>query len=490
MRNFYTLTFLSVFFFNSNIVNAATSTISAPLEFSLTNKLDTAEITKTKSIEQHGITWTFSEPVQYGQFVNGDYWVIDPGNGIKIINISPGYSTHPETGRAMNGSMVDPASSDQGYDGFNSYNPALNVSIGITPEKPLVLTGKVSLVSTKSNLDAGVSNKPYVNAASVLTCLSSPPPEGSFRPGISSKTKTLHNFKDVDIAKLKSLACPPVITKPSISTYAGHLQMVWLTHSGSWTGVYMRPTASGLDKYYFPGTFSTAALMLHLDYSTEEKKPLLINFLQLGIDIYSFIENGGKGWPPDGGHSNGRKWPILFAGIMLDYPPMKNIGQISGDYLYSGGHGSANPPSDYIHFAEDGQTFYVAQSDVDITNGTTWKADSRNGTPYPYAVSMIQMPEWGIRYSTHPTLSNSAWTAIYRTIGSGPPAWAGTAMAAYIMGAKAFWNHNAHFDYLDRYMAITAGLPDPFGFKVEAEVAGGSPGDLVGAMWNTYRKNY
>ena len=36
----------------------------------------------TKSIQQYGITWSFADSVKYGQFVNGDYWVVDPGNGI------------------------------------------------------------------------------------------------------------------------------------------------------------------------------------------------------------------------------------------------------------------------------------------------------------------------------------------------------------------------------------------------------------------------
>ena len=123
----------------------------------------------------------------------------------------------------------------------------------------------------------------------------------------------------------------------------------------------MRPSAGIPDNYYYTEYFSKAALLLQLNYTDKEKEKLLINFIQLGIDLYSFLERGSSGWPPDGGNMNGRKWPIMFAGIMLDYNPMKNIGQKSGDYLYSGGYGPGNPPADYIHFGEDGQTFYVAQ---------------------------------------------------------------------------------------------------------------------------------
>ena len=445
-------------------------------------------IQTTISLSQHGITWTFAMPVHFGQFVNGDYWVVDAGEGVKITNISPGHTLHPDTGRHMNGSMLNPATASQGYDGYQNYEAARNVGVSVTPENPLILKGDVSLVSTISNLAPGVRHLSYVNSAAVLTCLSSSPPSGSFRPGVSSTLKTLHNISSIDYSRLKNLSSP--VAKPNIQTYANYLQMVWLAHNGSWSGRYMRPSASGLNNYYFPKTFSEAALMLHLDYTNEEKKQLLINFIQLGIDIHSWIESGGKGWAPDGGHSSGRKWPILFAGIMLDYVPMKNIGEKSGNYLYANGHGPGKPPADYIHFGEDGQTFYVTQADVDITNGPTWDPDKRNAGYSPYTAVMIKMPEWGIRYSIAPNRSDASWGAKYRTIGSGPSAWAGTALAARMMNAKSFWNYSAHFDYVDRYMAITKGEPDPFGYRAPNEKEGGRSGGLIEAMWNVYRSSY
>ena len=210
----------------------------------------------------------------------------------------------------------------------------------------------------------------------------------------------------------------------------------------------------------------------------------------MGIDLYSYIESGANGWPPDGGHSNGRKWPILFAGLILNNNGMKNIGSVSGDYLYNDGHGPGNPPIDYKHFGEDGQTFYVAQSDVDITNSASWNPDIRTASNYPYTQEMIGMPEWGIRYSTDPSRSDSSWAANYRTIGSGPSGpWVSFAMAAYLMNAKELWNHNAFFDYVDRYMAISNGDPDPFGYNVFGEVAGYRPW-VVGDIYDAYRSDY
>jgi hypothetical protein len=274
---------------------------------------------------------------------------------------------------------------------------------------------------------------------------------------------------------------------------------------------------------------SEAALMLHMDYTLEEKHDLLINFIQLGIDIYSFIESGSSGWPPDGGHSGGRKWPIMFAGLMLDYAPMKNIGQKSGDYLYADGHGPGNWPSNYIHFGEDGQTHYVTQEDIDRTRNTLWVSDQARqsgrylsfnistntftiATPggatvgpwnpdtrnqnystgevlcHPFTQAMLGMPEWGIIYSTNPYKADSSWSAMYKTVNTS--AWAGTALAARTMGVKTSWNHNAYFDFVDRYMAIAKGQPDPFGYTVHGEKAGMLPTTIIDNMWTLYRGLY
>ena len=40
----------------------------------------------TGQISQFGITWTFAQPVTYGQFANGDYWVVGP---VQIASIDP-----------------------------------------------------------------------------------------------------------------------------------------------------------------------------------------------------------------------------------------------------------------------------------------------------------------------------------------------------------------------------------------------------------------
>lgn len=452
------------------------------------------------SVTQHGITWTFETDYTVGQFVNGDYYVVNPGPGVKITGISPGYTGTP---RAKNGSMVNPVYllNQHGYDGYNvdAYSAALNVGIGISPSTPLTLASNSSLVSTISNTTP-TGNDSYVKTAAVLTVLASAPPADSFRPGMCGTTKTVHSGADFDYSKLRALATPGGTTLPNMATYSGYLVQPFLDFSDA-RARFIHPSDGFPDNYYYGIDTATMALMLHMGgYTNEQKEDLLIRYIQFGIDLYSLVEGGPTGylvtdgsafygWQPDGGFTGGRKWPILFAGIMLDYSPMKNIGQRSGDYLYSGEYGPGNPPSDFVYFGED-QLFYVTQYDVDITNGGSWDPDDGNGTPYPYTSAMIGMPEWGIRHSTKAYISDSAWTANYRISISNRFLFAGESMAARIMGFRSLWNQQSYFDYIDRYMAIADGDADPFGYTVAGQTSGNRPDGFIGAMFDTYRSQY
>ena len=67
--------------------------------------------------------------------------------------------------------------------------------------------------------------------------------------------------------------------------------------------------------------------MLHLDFTNDEKEPLLVRFVQLGLDFWGIAQNGGEeNWEANGGHGSGRKWPILFAGLVLGNPEMTDVG--------------------------------------------------------------------------------------------------------------------------------------------------------------------
>ena len=127
----------------------------------------------------------------------------------------------------------------------------------------------------------------------------------------------------------------------------------------------------------------------------------------------------------------GRKWPILFSGVVLGDAHMKNAGQWK------------------TRFQEDEQTFYVNAESVSTTAGPDWKPDKR-APRVSYTKADIGTAEWGISHADNPKADNGAWEATYREVnGAVIPAFA---LAARLMGLKAAWNHDAFFDYCDRYM--------------------------------------
>ena len=133
-----------------------------------------SDASTTTSITQYGITWTFSSPVKFGKFINEDYWVIDPGNGISV-QISP----PPLNG--LNGSQVNPRGKHQPFDSrAGNYDKNLLFQSG----------GKIfagdSLISTISETSSGddkdvlgrfvADEHSFVQSAAVLTALSAVPP--------------------------------------------------------------------------------------------------------------------------------------------------------------------------------------------------------------------------------------------------------------------------------------------------------------------------
>lgn len=456
------------------------------------------------TIEQYGITWTFDKNLsadgagdtyRYGQFVNGDYWVVGP---VTITSINPLCQTVDE--RVVNGTMINPhagsfnqdtvygAGYGQGYDSAASqWNAALNVG----DDLPLAVAAGSSVVSTISR--PSEISKTAVKTAAILTVLSQAPAEGSFRPPYSGTDKTIYfNKSDLDYTKLSNLT--EQTGAPSLSTAAAWFEKPWIDHVGNWYGDQIHPS-DNMSNYgrEMAHKTSQAALLLNCAYSNAEKETLLVRYVQLGIDNYAVVSQGIKRiYVANGGHGGGRKLPILVAGLVLDDVTLKGVGSKSGAYLYNSvdedgypdPYGPGNEPADYMSFGEDDQTHYVTQFDVDLTNGPTWEPDERNDVLIPYTVDDIGLPEWGIRHSYYPTYNNNWWPTNYRSVAG--CTFPGTALAAHIMGLKTFWNNDAFFDYCDRYMAMIV-----VGGAYESWRTGANgPGDFVNNMWDAYREDY
>ena len=432
--------------------------------FSLLMGLNQSIAEEVTSISQYGITWTFDKKHEAGQFATGDYWVLGPVNVIGITTDlhAPGFTPGP----GQDGSMVNPGIDDkQGYDNrLSSYDATRNASIiggkPVAADNPLVLTNNASLVSMVSWLcksdqdtepgtpkfDAGRKGvpRPATRRGAILTVLSAAPPNQSFRPPYAGDDKTVKfNINQLDPSKLKNL--PPVADTPDPRVLAKQMERPWLDHVHQYLGSMVHPSENMPDYGQQMGHIMVqVSLLLQLDFSKMSGKPtkdkLLIELVQYGIDLAGIADHGG-GWPANGGHHMGRKWPILFAGVMLNDAHMSDVGNWK------------------TCFQEDEDTFYVSQREVEITNGPKWNPDKRGGHPEAYSTNDIGMAEWGICHATKPAADNRDWLAIYRSTNNS--VYPGFVLAARIMGLEKAWNHPALFDYTDRLMNIPEDLSHP-----------------------------
>lgn len=404
---------------------------------------------KVRSIEQYGITWQFSEPVRVGRYVTGDWWVVGP---VTVQTIGPA----AVPGR--HGSVVNPpAGKRQGYDDrIAGYDASLRAAL------PLVLEPGQSLVSTASVEHVGQKTAQTVlgqycrgplRTAAVLTCVAQPPADDVFRPAYIGSQKLSFSARQLrrDLLPRLKLVGP----LPELARYERYLERIWLDHLYEWPNRMMHPLENMPDYgREITNIASTVSLMLLLDDPRKEHERLLLRFVQLGIDYYGATQSDNDLWRANGGHNSGRKMPILFAGVLLDLDGMKHV---------------------RASFAEDQQTYY---GEGYRGQKALWRIDPGESRKHEHLPPQ--------RWDGPPFKGdNNGWKSEgYRRLNG--PTWIGQALAARLLGAKAYWNHDAFFDYVDRWVAEAKdGTVDP---KSLAPV-GYDPfaGAFVQAMWQAYR---
>ncbi len=451
---------------------------------------------RANTLRQWGITWHFAAEHDFGQFANGDFWVRGP---INIIGMTPACQTVTDVvegatiSRTINGAMLDPyfatasAPNPQGYDSAQrNYSDPLNVAKTISPSTPLNIPGGHSLVSTQSNYPLGTGHlyNTRLKVAAVLTVVNTAPAAGSFRPSYASADKTIpHNISDLNYAALLNLATPSGISV-NLEDKASRIERVFLDNNGSDFNLEQRifpeENMSGYGREVSVET-GDVALLLNLNYSNAQKEKLLINFVQMGIDLFGVTGRGAgaqawKGW---GGHFTGRKLPIVFAGLVLSDDAMKNVN---------------------ASFAEDTLTYYYNDPNLSASarNQYSWtgskvlyKFNYHWDDPRYAAVYEHKEPAaWTKEGDTVPYITDESCEN-YRICCSSR-SWVGIALAVRLMGAQSIWNKPSFFDYLDRYMHedMTPFLPimnAATGGSVTIGWYRSSNSTLVNRMWTEYR---
>ena len=410
------------------------------------------------SLTQYGITWNFNADHQTGQYANGDYWVVGP---VTITNITPSsVVVITTTDRTVNGSQLNPVLGNvQGYDsapGDMTYSAALNVARpggnDLSATNPLTIsTG--SLISSISV--TALQTRPQVKAAAILTVVNSAPEAGAFRPPPVGSDKTSYwNKTNLNYSILKSL--PPPTNMPALATVVAKFERPWLEQNPNWTTRYIHPEdnqpAYGRDMAH---ALAQGLLSLHLNYSNAQKESLFIRLVQYGIDVYGSAKAGAI-WVGYGGHNQGRKLPLILAGMALNDTNILIYADASKKFI----------------FQEDHQTWYVTQYDVGRVLYTT------DGRPREqYIQEDVGIPEWGEQHSKAPNRDGRNWDAYYRS--NVYASLMGHALAAYLIpGAVSLWNWPAYFDYMDRSFSID-------GMNAGASVDSIQP--YVANLWRSYR---
>ena len=427
-------------------------------------------------VSQYGITWTFDKPYRTGRFITGDWWVQGPATIVRVTP-APGpvayekvvfkenrwkdTSLRADT-TMRNGSMIVlKVGQRHGYDSRAAgYDEKESVKF------PLELKPDVSLISSISNNTLPVDNFPkeimwdaekqsenVMKAAAVLTCVKEIPPEDSFRPPYAGADKPFFRAKDIRWDRLPRLT--PAGEVPSWELFERYLQRPWIDHLMSWSQQQLVPNENGPNYgREHARIISIASLMVSLDVPRERKEKLTIELIQRGIDLYGLARAGGY-WNEGGGHSSGRKWPILFASLMLDQPEISQLPQTA-------------------IFQEDTQTYY----------GKGWFGQD-------VLYWMVQHHGKRSTYEEKPPEQWEQWdktTESYR-ICCNAVAWVGTALTARHMKAITLWNHDAFFDYVDRWMREDDPYADARGKYGRPKQETTTFDPFVTAMWKAHRKD-
>jgi len=373
------------------------------------------------SITHDGVTWTFSQPVRVGRFINGDWYVVGP---VTVTAITP----TPANGR--NGSTLNlPAyGSRSGFDDrilANRYDASLrdDPPISMVPRDSLVSTISVGVVGQiKCMLRSSDDTHSPVKTASVLSCVAEPQPLDAFRPSYCGRSDRIYLSRNLRRELLPSLA--PVPNTESLVEFQGYFRRPWID--------------TLFFEYDFPIEYMSqyprealraqamATLLLTLNFTEAQKEALLVYLVQYGIDLHGIIRAGGPGWGAHGGHGNGRKWPIVMAGVMLGEDALARVSTL-------------NPT---VKFSEDMQTMY----DTGWTGATAVYAGHVGPDGHP------SYPGWGAYEHLQPRdwegdCIGESYRRCCTSIG-----WVGVALSAKLLRAETSWNHPSFFDYCDRWM--------------------------------------
>jgi len=359
----------------------------------------------------------------------------------------------------------------------NWFDPSLirKLPVAMKPGDSLVSTismpkNLVLHAQLRNKIQRGEGDSSPIRTAAVLTCVGEPQPADAFRPAFCDRQARIYLARDLQRELLPAVAA--TASMPKIEQYIRFTQRPWV---GTGFFGFEEPVENMPQYGQEDGRVAgVAALVLCTDLRPEQKEPLLVNYVQIGIDLGGMIRAGHPGWTGWGGHGSGRKLPIVLAGLLLGDDQLAHIGK-------------SFPKAS---FGEDEQTAYgegwtgakavfAGHSGIDAATGAG-RSRGNGWGPYEH----IPPAQWKAGQNTSEAYRRANTTGC----------WVGEALALRLLRAEKAWGHDAFFDYVDRWMyekddAIIRTLQEVTGKDYDHEWTrqGFAWDAFAGEMWAKHR---
>lgn len=439
------------------------------------------------SLSQHGITWTFDDVHQVGQFITGDYWVLGP---VTITGIDPPLSASGAGHR--NGTMINAVSDRQGLDGYRhplygaiQYDERLNIEAG--DGLPVTVEAGNSVISAIGRNEDARDQRftPILRAVAVLTVVSEPPPADAFRPPYTGRSKPIHRWRDVQANLSRLPDRLPVSDVPSSYDYIDRLRGPWaLLSVPGWQARFMHASGNLPDYHREVGRLLGQSAVL-VTMKTHNRMEILKHLIQIGIDYHAVgqtMQGTAAQW----------QWPVIFAGIMLGDASMRDV------YLTGDRHPDNRTRGQMHLYRLPGENRSAVESAIvpGGENMTTWTGDTaawRQSTRSAdcYHQEHLHPTEWSAVTERQSCPQSLHTRETYRRINS--PVYALMALAASAMGERdRFHRSDLYFDYAERWMNedLSTSAHDVYGDPPQHTLGNREYGSTTAGFADRYYQHY
>ncbi len=291
------------------------------------------------------ITFRFAEAYSCGAYVTGEFFVVAKNGTAQITGISPNASG------GRHGVDVNPSpNGPQRWDSrLADYAAPTALPYAAPPGSSVV---KYVSDNPAGGCDGSADEKSCGRFAAVVTVVSAPPAEPSqtFRPPFVGTYKPALSAKQLQTQLLSRLPAGDC-TGPSLRTalaWTAHLRLDYTSHSV--TCDLMPPEdavpggrpwstdiwANDTDVYgwlHLANVCATSPCSPEQDLAA--KRPVLVGFVQHGIDIWGVNKTGASLFRGGGGNGGGKLFAYAFAAAMLPHPELvTDLSRVSANHFF------------------------------------------------------------------------------------------------------------------------------------------------------------